>query len=70
MDKFKVIDPGALSRRKLLGLLGGGAALLATPAARAQRIGADASEAAVLHDPDAPVAGNVNGDVSIAEWFD
>lgn len=69
MDKFKVIGPDALSRRKLLGLLGGGAALLATPAARAQRIGADASEA-VLHDPQAPVVGNVNGDVSIAEWFD
>jgi protein-disulfide isomerase len=55
----------------LLGLLGGGAALLAaTPAARAQRLGAEPGEAAVLHDPAAPVVGNLEGDVSIAEWFD
>ena len=71
MDKFKVIGPGALSRRKLLGLFGGGAALLgATAAARAQHIGAVASEAAALHDPEAPVVGNINGDVTIVEWFD
>ncbi|MGH6777928.1 MAG: DsbA family protein [Bradyrhizobium sp.] len=71
MDKFKSIDGDALSRRKLLGLLGGGAALLAaTPAARGQRLGAEPGEAAVLHDPAAPVVGNLDGDVSIAEWFD
>jgi protein-disulfide isomerase len=71
MDKSKLIQANVLSRRKLLGLLGGGAALLgATPVARAQRIGAEPGEAAVLHDPEAPVVGNINGDVSIAEWFD
>jgi protein-disulfide isomerase len=69
MDIVKLIDENALSRRKLLGLLGG-ALLGASAAARAQHIGAEASEAAVLHDPEAPVVGNINGDVSIAEWFD
>lgn len=53
----------------MLGLLGAGPALLA--AARPGWAAADEpSEAAVLRDPDVPVAGNVDGDISIVEWFD
>ncbi len=36
----------------------------------ARRIGAEPSEASVLRDPDNPVFGNPNGDISIVEWFD
>ncbi len=62
----------ASSRRQILGLLGAGAAALCatSPGARAQGLGGEPSEAAVLRDPDVPVAGNVNGDVAIVEWFD
>ncbi|WP_407178276.1 DsbA family protein [Bradyrhizobium sp. STM 3562] len=61
-----------LSRRKMLGVLGGGAAMLGAlpPSAQAQLRRAEPNEAAVLRDPDVPVAGNVNGDISIVEWFD
>jgi protein-disulfide isomerase len=56
------------SRRQLLTLLGGIAVLAAAPhAARAQR---EPSEAAVLRDPDNPVFGNPDGDITIVEWFD
>ncbi len=52
----------------MLGLIGGAAALAAMPgAARAQR---EPSVDAVLNDPDNPVLGNPNGDISIVEWFD
>jgi protein-disulfide isomerase len=47
----------------------GAFAVLARPA-RAQRIGGEPSEAAVLRDPEVPVVGNVDGDISIVEWFD
>jgi len=57
-------------RRQMLGLLGGVALFAAPGLARAQRIGAEPSEAAVLRDPDVPVAGNPNGDIAIVEWFD
>lgn len=57
-------------RRQMLGLLGGAALFAAPGLARAQRIGAEPSEAAVLRDPDVPVAGNPNGDIAIVEWFD
>jgi protein-disulfide isomerase len=73
-DMNKSIDiAGCLvNRRIMLGLLGAGAATLsAVPTgARAQRVGAEPSEAAVLRDPDVPVAGNADGDISIVEWFD
>ena len=57
------------NRRQMLGWLGGAAALGATTRlALAQ--GEQPSEAAVLHDPDIPVAGNPEGDIAIVEWSD
>jgi protein-disulfide isomerase len=58
----------APSRRDMLALLGGAAALGAMPGqANAQ---AEPNEASVLRDPDNPVLGNPDGDISIVEWFD
>ena len=56
------------SRRDALALLGGAAVLGVLP--RAARAQAEPSEAAVLRDPDNPVLGNPDGDISIVEWFD
>lgn len=56
------------SRRDALALLGGAAVLGALP--RAARAQAEPSEAAVLRDPDNPVLGNPDGDITIVEWFD
>ncbi len=54
-------------RRQVLALGGGVAALMLSPAgARAQ----DVTAKAVFRDEDAPVLGNPDGDVSIAEYFD
>jgi protein-disulfide isomerase len=54
----------------MLGLIGAGA-MFATAAGRSARAEAEEpSEAAVLRDPDVPVAGNPDGDISIVEWFD
>jgi protein-disulfide isomerase len=59
------------SRRQMLGLAGGVALLGAAPRlAFAQGGGEEPSEAAVLRDPDIPVAGNAEGDIAIVEWFD
>jgi protein-disulfide isomerase len=56
------------SRRGVLGLIGGAALLgVAAGVARAQ---GEPSEAAVLRDPDNPVFGNPDGDITIVEWFD
>jgi protein-disulfide isomerase len=57
------------SRRQMLGWLGGAAALGAT-AQLAMAQGEEPTEAAVLHDPDIPVAGNPDGDIAIVEWSD
>ena len=62
-------------RRQALGLLGAGAAMLgiavAPESARAQADGENVlTEALVLRDPDIPVAGNHDGDISIVEYFD
>src|SRR6201996_7227144 len=54
------------SRRETLTLLGAGAALLAMP----RTAQAEPTEASVLRDPDNPVFGNPNGDITIVEWFD
>jgi protein-disulfide isomerase len=68
------MDP-ARSRRQALGLLGVGALMLgmeAAPAtARGQGDGGNVlTEALVLRDPEIPVAGNANGDITIVEYFD
>jgi protein-disulfide isomerase len=55
------------SRRSVLTLLGG-AAIAAVPNP-ASALG-EPSEAAVLRDPDNPVFGNPDGDITIVEWFD
>ena len=58
----------APSRRDMLALLGGAAVLGAmSDQAYAQ---AEPTEAMVLHDPDNPVLGNPDGDITIVEWFD
>jgi protein-disulfide isomerase len=56
------------SRRDLLALLGG-AAMVGVIPGTAQAQG-EPSEAAVLRDPDNPVLGNPDGDITIVEWFD
>jgi protein-disulfide isomerase len=63
------LSPGR-SRRDALGLIGIGAATLfvASRPARAQDV--ELSEASVLRDADVPVTGNVDGDITIVEWFD
>ena len=63
------INPGP-SRRTALGLLGASAAFLAAGPARAEEDEKVLTEALVLRDPDIPVAGNPNGDITIVEWFD
>ena len=62
-----------LTRRGTLGLMGAGAALLGINIAPRQVLAQDdnvLTEALVLRDPDVPVAGNANGDISIVEYFD
>ena len=69
------IDPVRLnrttSRRDALALFGAGSLALglASTAARAEEETV-LTEALVLRDPDIPVAGNANGDVTIVEYFD
>jgi protein-disulfide isomerase len=64
-------NPGR-TRREALGLLGVSAALLGASARTALAQGDDGilTEALVLRDPEIPAAGNVDGDISIVEWFD
>jgi protein-disulfide isomerase len=64
----------ATTRRAAFTFIGAGA-LLAGGAARHAARAADGdhtvlTEAAVLRDPDVPVAGNLKGDISIVEWSD
>jgi protein-disulfide isomerase len=75
----KSIDPVRLSqaptRRETLGALGAGALMLGlqtAPGSAWAQSGDDnvLTEALVLRDPDIPVAGNANGDISIVEYFD
>src|SRR5882724_568819 len=62
----------ARTRRDALGLLGAGAVVLGVP--RLARAEDDEekvlTEALVLRDPEIPAAGNVDGDITIVEWFD
>jgi protein-disulfide isomerase len=75
----KSIDPTRLnparSRREMLSLLGAGALVLgmevAPATAREQSDGDNVlTEALVLRDPDIPVGGNADGDITIVEYFD
>ena len=55
----------------MLRLIGSAALFGAMPRfAFAQTKSEEPSEAAVLRDPDIPVAGNADGDIAIVEWFD
>jgi protein-disulfide isomerase len=71
------IDPARLfqqrSRREALGLLGASAVMLGVAPRLARADNAEETvltEALVLRDPDIPVAGNAEGDITIVEWFD
>ena len=73
------IDPvrrsPATSRRAALALLGAGSVALGLGLRQAQaRAEGDPekvlTEALVLRDPDIPVAGNPDGDITIVEYFD
>lgn len=75
----KSIEPDrlfrSLTRRRTLGALGASALLLgldiAPGSAAAQNDGEKVlTEALVLRDPDIPVAGNPDGDITIVEYFD
>jgi protein-disulfide isomerase len=70
----KSMEP-ARTRRETLGLLGAGALMLGMEAAPATARGQGdddnvLTEALVLRDPDIPVAGNADGDITIVEYFD
>lgn len=61
------------TRRETLGLLGAGATMVGLDVTRASARESKETaltEAMVLRDPDIPVAGNPNGDVTIVEYFD
>lgn len=58
------------TRRAALGLLSGAALFGGAFPALAQRSDDVLTEALVLRDPDVPVVGNPDGDISIVEWFD
>jgi protein-disulfide isomerase len=62
----------ARTRREALGVLGAGAVMLGL--APGPALGQDdemvLTEALVLRDPDVPVTGNPNGDITIVEYFD
>jgi protein-disulfide isomerase len=63
----------APTRRQALGLLGAGASALgfaSRPALAHDDDDKVLTEALVLRDPDVPVIGNRNGDISIVEWYD
>ena len=62
----------ARTRREALGVLGAGAVMLglAPGSALAEDDEMVLTEALVLRDPDVPVTGNPNGDITIVEYFD
>src|ERR1700722_8274441 len=65
------IDSIRLNRRRLLGSLGVSALGLSALSVPALAESDDVlTEALVLRDPDIPVAGNVDGDITIVEYFD
>src|SRR6201995_4349451 len=60
------------TRRGALGLMGGAAALgvMSSGVPGIALAQGEPGEAAVLRDPDNPVFGNPDGDITIVEWFD
>ena len=65
------IDPIRLDRRRLLGSLGVSALGLSALSVPVRAQSDDVlTEALVLRDPDIPVAGNADGNISIVEYFD
>ena len=65
------INPVRLNRRRLLGSLGVSALGLSALSVPARAQGDNVlTEALVLRDPDIPVAGNADGNISIVEYFD
>src|SRR5689334_19207882 len=68
----KIWGKGGPTRRAALTVIGAGA--LAIGGALSARAGVDdddvLTEAKVLRDPDVPVTGNADGDISIVEWSD
>lgn len=77
----KFVDPVRLpanarpTRRQALGVLGLGAVMLGIDIAPGSALGKEdpdkvLTESAVLRDPDIPVAGNADGDVTIVAYFD
>jgi protein-disulfide isomerase len=62
------------NRRKALGFVGAaaiaGTAVLSRSALAANEQETVLTEALVLRDPDIPVSGNPDGDITIVEWFD
>jgi protein-disulfide isomerase len=67
-------NPGR-TRRETLGLLGASVVMLGMDIAPASALGQDddekvLTEALVLRDPEIPAAGNVDGDITIVEYFD
>jgi protein-disulfide isomerase len=75
----ELIDPArsnlSPTRRQALGALGVGAVMLGTGFAPGSALGQGSeetvlTEALVLRDPDIPAAGNLDGDITIVEYFD
>ena len=65
------INPVRLNRRRLLGSLGVSALGLSALSVPVRAQGDNVlTEALVLRDPDIPVAGNADGNISIVEYFD
>jgi protein-disulfide isomerase len=63
------------TRRQALGVLGLGAVMLGIDVVPGSALGKEdtdkvLTESAVLRDPDVPVAGNVDGDITIVAYFD
>jgi protein-disulfide isomerase len=76
---IRPIDPArpyqARTRREMLRAFGAGAAALGLELAPGSALAGDGeetvlTEALVLRDPDIPVAGNADGDITIVEYFD
>jgi protein-disulfide isomerase len=72
MTDLKTASGLVMARRSALALIGAGAWFGGMPSALAATSGGDEvlTEAKVLRDPDVPVTGNLEGDITIVEWSD